>query len=79
MGSVRLAKRWIGVVVIPIIFAISVMQFPQTIAQFTTVQWLRRSAEMIQPRQPLGAALYLILIISFTYFYLKTTADGDKR
>lgn len=79
MKSIRLSKRLIQVMVIPIIFAISVLQFPQTIAQFTTVQWLRRFAEMIQPRQPLGAALYFILIISFAYFCVKSTAEGGKR
>ncbi len=77
--STRTWMRLIRTGVIPIIFAISLWQFPQTMAQFTTVEWLRRSAGMIQPRLPLGAALYFILIILFTYFYMKRTTDGDRR
>ncbi len=81
MRFVRATNRWIQAAVIAIIFAVSVGHFPQTLAQFTTVEWLDRTAEILQPRKPLGAALYLLLIISFMYFYIKIKGitDGDSR
>ncbi|QQE74698.1 preprotein translocase subunit SecY [Brevibacillus composti] len=59
--------------VIPVIFAISLVIFPSTIAQF----WVDGSGTGIanwiythfQPSAPLGMTLYAILIIGFTYFY----------
>lgn len=59
--------------VIPVIFAISLVMFPSTIAQF----WVDASGEGIanwiyqnfQVNAPLGMTLYAILIIGFTYFY----------
>jgi preprotein translocase subunit SecY len=75
--ATHLPMRLIQAGVIPIIFAISVLQFPQTIAQFTTVEWLRRYAGMIQPGQVLGDALYFVLIIMFTYFYTAVSFDPN--
>ncbi len=62
--------------VIPIIFAISVLQFPATVASFVQweplVEWSRR----LQPGQhPLGTALYAVLIVAFTYFYTAVQFD----
>lgn len=59
--------------VIPVIFAISLVIFPSTIAQF----WVDGSGTGIanwiythfQPSAALGMTLYAILIIGFTYFY----------
>jgi len=59
--------------VIPVIFAISLVMFPSTIAQF----WVDASGEGVanwiyrnfQVSEPLGMTLYAILIIGFTYFY----------
>ncbi|MGO0058766.1 preprotein translocase subunit SecY [Brevibacillus fluminis] len=59
--------------VIPVIFAISLVIFPSTIASF----WADASGEGIanwiyhnfQVTAPLGMTLYAILIIGFTYFY----------
>jgi len=59
--------------VIPVIFSISLVIFPSTIAQF----WVDQSGTGIanwiyqnfQVSAPLGMALYAILIIGFTYFY----------
>ncbi len=56
--------------VISIIFAISLLQFPETIAQFfnptgivqTAIAWLRITHWF-------GASLYVLLIIFFTFFY----------
>ncbi|MGH2452460.1 MAG: preprotein translocase subunit SecY [bacterium] len=75
--STHLPMRLIQAGVIPIIFAISVLQFPQTIAQFTTAEWLRRYAGRVQPGQPFGDALYFILIIMFTYFYTAVSFDPN--
>jgi len=59
--------------VIPVIFAISLVIFPSTIAQF----WVDQSRtgianwiyENFQPSAGLGMLLYAVLILGFTYFY----------
>lgn len=59
--------------VIPVIFAVSLVMFPSTIAQF----WVDASGqgfanwiyENFQVNKPLGMTLYAILILGFTYFY----------
>ena len=61
--------------VIPIIFAVSVLQFPGTIAQFVRYEPIRRIGEMVLPGRPLGDALYFVLIILFTYFYTAVSFD----
>jgi len=63
--------------VIPIIFAISVLQFPQTVAQFSAWPWLQRIGTALSINNALGAALYFILIIVFTYFYTAVSFDPD--
>ncbi|MEN6371201.1 MAG: preprotein translocase subunit SecY [Armatimonadota bacterium] len=63
--------------VIPIIFAISLLMFPQTIAQFLPatggskiVSFVRDAAVVISPgRHIVGSLIYAALIIFFTYFY----------
>lgn len=59
--------------VIPVIFSISLVIFPSTIAQF----WVNPSGtgianwiyENFQVSAPLGMTLYALLIVGFTYFY----------
>jgi preprotein translocase subunit SecY len=63
--------------VIPIIFAISVLQFPTTIAQFSSWPWLQRLGTALSISNPLGASLYFVLIIVFTYFYTAVTFDPE--
>ncbi len=63
--------------VIPIIFAISVLQFPTTIAQFSAWPWLQRLGTALSISNALGAALYFVLIIVFTYFYTAVTFDPE--
>ncbi|MBA4542337.1 MULTISPECIES: preprotein translocase subunit SecY [Thermoactinomyces] len=57
--------------VIPVIFALSLMMFPVTIASFwqghPVADWFIYNFDYT--RSPLGAAMYVILIIGFTYFY----------
>jgi preprotein translocase subunit SecY len=59
--------------VIPVIFAISLVIFPSTIAQFWVTQSGTTIADWIyqnfQVSAPLGMTLYAFLIIGFTYFY----------
>ncbi len=74
--------------VIPIIFAVSIMQFPETISTF-----FLRGAEskftnilsLFSLRNPLGMFIYAVLIVFFTYFYTAMTfnpndmADNIKK
>jgi len=75
--STHLPMRLIQAGVIPIIFAISVLQFPQTIAQFTPYENLRRYANMVMPGNLVGDLLYFALIIIFTYFYTAVSFDPN--
>lgn len=56
--------------VIPVIFALSLLMFPSTIAQFwrgnVVADWIITN---LNYTQPLGMVLYVLLIIGFTYFY----------
>ncbi|GIQ71214.1 preprotein translocase subunit SecY [Xylanibacillus composti] len=56
--------------VIPVIFALSLLFFPATIAQFWTgrvwADWIIRE---LNYTEPLGMVLYVILIVGFTFFY----------
>jgi preprotein translocase subunit SecY len=63
--------------VIPIIFAISVLQFPTTIAQFSAWPWLQRLGNALSISNAMGAALYFVLIIVFTYFYTAVSFDPE--
>ncbi len=63
--------------VIPIIFAISVLQFPTTVAQFSAWPWLQRLGNMLSISNPLGSGLYFVLIVVFTYFYTAVTFDPE--
>ncbi len=75
--STHLPMRLIQAGVIPIIFAVSVLQFPGTIAQFSRIEWLQRVGQQILPGQPLGDLLYFVLIIVFTYFYTAVSFDPN--
>ncbi len=57
--------------VMSIIFAISILQFPQTIAQLwqTPPSWLQEVVRILNITNPVGAILYIILIFCFTSFY----------
>ncbi len=56
--------------VMSIIFAISLLQFPQTISQLWNPAWLQKVVQTLSVTQsPVGAALYVILIFCFTFFY----------
>ena len=57
--------------VMSIIFAISILQFPQTISQLwqTPPSWLQEVVRILNITNPVGAILYIILIFCFTSFY----------
>jgi preprotein translocase subunit SecY len=57
--------------VIPVIFASSLIAFPQTIASFFQAnnQWMRSVSEQLQWGMPLYNLLYVSFIIFFCYFY----------
>ncbi|MBB3114308.1 preprotein translocase subunit SecY [Paenibacillus phyllosphaerae] len=59
-----------GAGVIPVIFAVSLLMFPITIAQFwSTHEWAQWVQNHMYYDKPLGMVLYIILIIGFTFFY----------
>lgn len=64
--------------VIPIIFAISIQLFPQTLAQFAPADTaigniIRPIAAFLEPGTWFGAILYFSLVVLFTYFYTAVT------
>ncbi len=63
--------------VIPIIFAVSVMQFPATIAQFSRWPMLQKIGNFLTLSGTVGSLLYFALIIVFTYFYTAVSFDPE--
>ncbi|MDO8676159.1 MAG: preprotein translocase subunit SecY [Candidatus Azambacteria bacterium] len=70
--------------VIPIIFALSILLFPQLIAQILSgfnVAWIRESALLLVGflnNQAIYGSFYFILVILFTYFYTAVTFDPGQ-
>lgn len=71
--------------VIPIIFAISILLFPATIAQFVPVPAIRHLASSFSETSWFYNLSYALLVIFFTYFYTAVTfnpvevADNMKK
>ena len=64
--------------VIPIIFASSVLMFPVTIAQFVDVPWVKTLGKWFEWGSPVQTALYVLMILFFTYFYTAVSFNiGD--
>jgi len=55
--------------VIPVIFASSLILFPATIARFADHPWMRAISDSLSPGHITYTALYMALIVFFTYFY----------
>ena len=55
--------------VIPVIFAASIMSFPQTLGQMIDHPWLRKITEALGWGEPLYNLVYFASIIFFCYFY----------
>lgn len=68
--STHIPMKVNGAGVIPVIFAVSLIMFPVTIAQFWATQpWANWIIKNMSYDQPLGMVLYVLLIIGFTFFY----------
>jgi preprotein translocase subunit SecY len=68
--STHIPMKVNGAGVIPVIFAVSLIMFPVTIAQFWSTQgWADWIIKNMSYDQPLGMVLYVLLIIGFTFFY----------
>jgi len=59
--------------VIPVIFASSMLVFPLTVAQLVDRPFIQAIARHLDFGTPLNTALYVIMIIFFTYFYTAVT------
>ncbi|MFF3924764.1 preprotein translocase subunit SecY [Paenibacillus lactis] len=56
--------------VIPVIFAMSLLQFPVILASFWAhMAWAKWITENLAYDSPLGMVLYVLMIIGFTFFY----------
>ena len=70
--------------VVPIIFAISILIFPQLIAQLFatssngTLQSLARTISELVANQWVYGSVYFFLVVSFTYFYTAVTFDPER-
>ena len=70
--------------VIPIIFALSILLFPQMILQFLTgakvlaVQHIATTLLGVLTNQWFYASAYFVLVVLFTYFYTAVTFDPDQ-
>lgn len=69
--------------VIPVIFASSFMMTPQTILGFFAANnseagWYQVLNTIFNFREPIGAAIYTLLIIVFTYFYALIQINPEK-
>ncbi|MFC1712037.1 preprotein translocase subunit SecY [Candidatus Poribacteria bacterium] len=61
--------------VIPIIFAITVISFPSTLARMIPVAIIQDIVAFFGPGRPMYYVLYATLIIFFTYFYTAVTTN----
>jgi len=71
--------------VIPIIFAISILLFPQQIASYFQTSQIPIVADIangivnfFNPNSPLYLILYFLLVVGFTYFYTAFTFKPDE-
>ena len=66
--------------VISIIFAISLLQFSETISGFITTKpaWLETVINVLKMTHPVGAVLYVVLILFFSYFYTSIVINPNE-
>ena len=67
--------------VIPVIFASSILAFPQTIANAAFVKssvWLSNTLKAIQHGEPLYVVLFVALIIFFCFFYVSIIFNPNE-
>jgi preprotein translocase subunit SecY len=65
--------------VIPVIFASSIIAFPQTVASFfqANIPWMENVSEQLRWGMPLYNILYVAFIIFFCYFYTAIVFNPD--
>jgi len=61
--------------VIPPIFASSILMFPATLAQFSSVQWLQDISSFLSPDSVIYNLMFIGIIIFFCYFYTAIMFD----
>lgn len=64
--------------VIPPIFASSLLMFPSTLAQFTTVPWIKALSESVNPNGIVFNIIFVALIIFFSFFYTDIVFNADE-
>lgn len=66
--------------VISIIFAISLLQFPQQIGNFIPNKGatFTKITDVLNMTHPIGACLYIVLILFFTYFYTSIVINPNE-
>ena len=83
-GSTYLPLRLNQSGVMPIIFALSILLFPQMIAGFlatssnSVLQTISSTITSIVSNVPVYGVLYFLLVFIFTYFYTAVTFDPDS-
>jgi preprotein translocase subunit SecY len=63
--------------VIPVIFASSIIAFPQQIASWAPMSWMQAVSEQLKWGMPLYNLLYVAFIIFFCYFYTAIVFNPD--
>ena len=70
---------------IPIIFAVALVNFPAILAQFfqnASSEWLRNLSgtlnTLFQPNTSLYLVTYFLLVVAFTYFYVSITFNPEQ-
>ena len=61
--------------VIPPIFASSILLFPATLANFSSVEWLQKMSQYMSPSSILYNVAFIALIMFFSYFYTAILFD----
>ncbi len=61
--------------VIPPIFASSILLFPATLANFSSVEWLQKVSQYLSPNSILYNLVFIGLILFFAYFYTAILFD----
>lgn len=66
--------------VISIIFAISLIQFPETISGFMSAKpaLLQKVIEVLSMTHPVGAIIYVVLIFFFSFFYTSIVINPNE-
>jgi len=67
--------------VIPVIFASSILAFPQTVASFPFVKnnaWLSNTLTSVRPGEPLYVVFFVALIIFFCFFYVSIIFNPNE-